>query len=78
VEVRLADWLPFSGRNPAPARVIDSDISTVTSVADKVLRVEAEQPWLMHLEAQAGPDADCRERLICEMACSATAMSCPY
>jgi hypothetical protein len=41
LETAPADWLAFLG-HPAPGRVrlIDADLSTVTTAADKVLLVE--------------------------------------
>jgi hypothetical protein len=37
--------------------VIDSDIATISGAADKVLRVGADPPYLLHLEFIAGHDA---------------------
>jgi len=39
------------------ARVIDSDTSTISGAADKVLRLEGPPPSILHLEFQSGPDA---------------------
>lgn len=44
---RPADW---------PTEVIDADIATVSGAADKVLRVSADPPYLLHLEFVAGHD----------------------
>jgi hypothetical protein len=63
IEDRLPDWLPLSGRPSASARVIDADVSTVTAAADKVLYVESNPPWIMHLEVQASRDAELPARL---------------
>jgi hypothetical protein len=52
-----ADWLPRLGLAPDPVRLIDADLSTVTTQADKVIRVEAVIPYLLHLELQARYDA---------------------
>src|SRR6266849_275681 len=57
VELGPADWTVFAGQPPAPARIIDADIATVSGAADKVLRVEAIPPYLLHLEFVAGHDA---------------------
>jgi predicted transposase YdaD len=45
------------GRPTGPTTVIDADVSTVSGAADKVLRVAAEPPYLLHLEFVAGHDA---------------------
>jgi len=57
VEVGPADWTVFAGQPAAPTRIIDADIATVSGAADKVLRVEANPPYLLHLEFVAGHDA---------------------
>ena len=64
VEGHPPDWLLFSGRTTqAPVEAIDSDLSTVTAAADKILRVHDPIPWLLHLELQAGHDPELVERL---------------
>jgi len=57
VEVGPGDWTVFAGQPAAPTRVIDADIATVSGAADKVLRVEAAPPYLLHLEFVSGHDA---------------------
>ncbi|MCY2966008.1 MAG: hypothetical protein NT069_20650 [Planctomycetota bacterium] len=58
------DWAQFVGVN-GPVSVIDADISTVTAAAaDKVLRVDEPDPWILHLEFQAGHDATLSRRLL--------------
>ena len=57
VEAGPDDWTVFAGQPPAPTRIIDADIATVSGAADKVLRVEATPPYIMHLEFVAGHDA---------------------
>lgn len=44
-------------------RVIDSDISTVTTSADKVLLIEGKKPWILHLEFQASKGAELSRRV---------------
>jgi hypothetical protein len=57
LETRLADWLPLSGRiTTAPVEIVNSDLSTVTAAADRVLRVQEKPPWLLHVELQTGRD----------------------
>ena len=64
LEVRLADWLSLCGRSTeAPVKIIDAEVSTVTAAADRVLRVEEEQPWLLHVELQSGRDPDLPSRV---------------
>ncbi len=57
VEVGPADWPALIDLPPAPARVIDADVATVSGAADKVIHVEAAEPFLLHLEFQAGHDS---------------------
>jgi hypothetical protein len=57
VEAAPEDWPVLVGLPRHPAEVIDTDIATVSGAADKVLRVGAEPPYLMHLEFVAGHDA---------------------
>jgi predicted transposase YdaD len=64
IETSPHDWLTLLGLGPeGDVRVIDADIATVTAAADKILRVEATPPWLLHLELQAGHDADLASRV---------------
>src|SRR5438309_512117 len=59
------DWARFVGvAESAPVTVIDADLSTVTAAADKVLRVDEPDPWLLHLEFQASYDAGLSQRLL--------------
>ncbi len=57
VETEPASWPALLGGPPGPTEVIDADIATVTGAADKVLRVSAAAPYLLHLEFVAGHDA---------------------
>jgi hypothetical protein len=58
VETAPESWLPVVGRPPAPVTVEDADLATVVSGAvDKVLRVDADPPYLLHLDFQAGHDS---------------------
>jgi hypothetical protein len=57
LETAPADWLSFLGHpTVAPVRLIDADLSTVTTQADKVFRIDEAYPWLLHLELQTGRD----------------------
>ena len=49
-----ADWLERLGIDPGgPVEVVDSDATTLTAAADKVLQVGGDRPFLVHLEPQA-------------------------
>ena len=56
VETEPESWPAFLGRPTGPTAVIDSDIATVSGAADKVLRVAATIPYLLHLEFVSGHD----------------------
>jgi predicted transposase YdaD len=56
VETEPESWPAWLGRPTGPTTVIDADIATVSGAADKVLRVAAEPPYLLHLEFVAGHD----------------------
>ena len=59
------DWARLVGfPESAPVTVIEADLSTVTAAADKVLRVDDPDPWLLHLEFQASYDARLSHRLL--------------
>ena len=58
VETAPESWLPLVGRPPARVTVEDADLATVVSGAvDKVLRVHADPPYLLHLDFQSGHDS---------------------
>jgi predicted transposase YdaD len=57
VETDPASWPALLGQPTRPTEVIDADIATVSGAADKVLRVAAEPPYLLHLEFVSGHDA---------------------
>jgi hypothetical protein len=66
IELDPAAWLEYlyiPVPDPGCVRVIDSDLSTITAEADKVLRVEDQSPWIAHVEFQANRDARLAERL---------------
>jgi hypothetical protein len=66
IELSPSSWLEYL-QIPRPAsgrvEVIDSDVSTVTAEADKVLWVEGETPWIVHVELQSSRDARLADRL---------------
>jgi hypothetical protein len=43
--------------------VLNADLTTITSEADKVLRIEGPEPWLVHVEFQASHDGTLPLRL---------------
>ena len=52
-----ADWARFLGvRTTEPVEVINADLATVTAEADKVFRIAAAIPWLLHQESQVTYD----------------------
>src|SRR5438128_6902982 len=57
VECGPADWPVLANLPTAPTRIIDADIATVSGAGDKVLRVDAKPPYLLHLEFLSGHDA---------------------
>lgn len=57
VETEPESWPALFGRPTGPTAVIDADIATVSGAADKVLRVSADPPYLLHVEFVAGHDA---------------------
>jgi predicted transposase YdaD len=57
LEASPPDWPALAGYPETRVDVIDADISTVSGVADKVLRVHGPPNWLLHLDFQAGPDS---------------------
>ncbi len=54
-----AAWLERFGIGPpGPAEVIDSDITTLTAAADKVIKVGGPEPYLVNLEFQSSHDKE--------------------
>lgn len=65
LEADPAGWLQYLGLGrPASATVIDADLATVTSEADKVIRAGGPSPWLGHLEFQSSRDSTLPDRLL--------------
>jgi hypothetical protein len=66
IEMGPAAWLRFLRifiTDPGRVRVIDSNPSTVTAEADKVLWVDEREPWIEHIELQAGRDLGLPDRV---------------
>lgn len=56
VEADPGGWPEVLGLPQAPLTVIDADVSAVGGSADKVLRVDSDPPYLLHLDFYAGHD----------------------
>jgi hypothetical protein len=65
IELGPVAWLRFLGvpiSDPSQVTVIDSNVSTITAEADKVLWIATPEPWIEHIELQASRDARLSER----------------
>jgi predicted transposase YdaD len=65
IDLGPAAWLEFLGipvPDPDQVDVIDSNVSTVTAEADKVIRIGGPQPRIVHAEILAGRDLTLQER----------------
>ncbi len=58
-------WLELLllGRDLGEVRVVDADLSTITSEADKILRIEEPSPWIVHVEFQSSYNKELPLRL---------------
>ena len=57
-------WLEILlGRRVESVRVLNVDLSTITTEADSVLSVDEAEPWLVHIEFQSSYDPDLPLRL---------------
>jgi predicted transposase YdaD len=66
IELDPVAWLKFlhiQVPDPGRVRVIDSDVSAITAEADKVLRIDDQPPWVVHVELQSRRDARMADRL---------------
>lgn len=54
VETHPEDWLALAGLPPQPVLIIDADLATVTTEADRVLRVGDPPVCLLHFEFESG------------------------
>lgn len=63
--LRLADWKPLFGVSAeVTVQPVDADLSHVAALADKVLRVEEDPPWILHPEPQAWRDDELDVRML--------------
>jgi predicted transposase YdaD len=61
-----AGWAAFLGiaRPPDRVKLIESELSTVTAAADKVIRIEDDPPWLLDVEFQSWRDPSAPRQLL--------------
>jgi predicted transposase YdaD len=64
VEAHPEDWIAFMNLPRGPVKVIDADLAAVTPAADKVIFVEAAEPYIAHLEFQASSDIEFDRRML--------------
>lgn len=66
IETDPAGWVAFLGFavDPSAVSLVDADVSTVTTDADKVIRVGRPSPWLLHLDIQARWEAAMDRRVL--------------
>jgi predicted transposase YdaD len=66
IETDPLGWVTFLGC-AAPewaVRLVDAELSTVTTESDKVIRVDVPSRWLLHIEIQSGSDASIERRVL--------------
>ena len=56
VEIGPRDWLTLLGLPATACEVIDADLSTVSTEADRLIRVLAPKAYIVHIEFQTGHD----------------------
>jgi predicted transposase YdaD len=56
VRFQPADWLALLGLPREPCELIDADLATVSTEADRLIQVHSSRPYLVHIEFQAGHD----------------------
>jgi predicted transposase YdaD len=65
IETYPGDWLaPLNLTASGPITVIDADLSTITTEADKIIRVDDPEPWLLHIDLQASWDGTLARRAL--------------
>jgi len=64
LEIDPQAWLELLlGRKVGEVRILNVDLSTITTEADSVLLVQEVEPWVVHLEFQSSYDRDLPLRL---------------
>ncbi|MBC8135950.1 MAG: hypothetical protein H8F28_08710, partial [Fibrella sp.] len=49
IELRPAEWVRFLGLPPGNVSLVDADLSTITSYADRIIRVDTDAgSYLVH------------------------------
>ena len=56
VRFQPEDWLALLGLPPEPCELVDADLATVSTEADRLIRVNSTKPYLVHIEFQSGHD----------------------
>jgi predicted transposase YdaD len=65
VETHPADWIAFARLPLGKAiDVVDGDVSSASAMADKVIRVMSQAPYIAHFEFQSASDPDLDERIL--------------
>ena len=65
LEIDPPAWLACAGLTPpGPVRVVDSDLSTITSEADTIFAAGDPAEYLAHVELQSGRDRTLPRRLL--------------
>ncbi len=65
IEMAPEDWLALCGHDvQSRVQVVDADLSTITTMADKVVKVDQPDPWMAHFEFQASYDGGIGLRLL--------------
>ncbi len=64
VESEPEAWLRYFGMEARGVEVMDADISTLTTAADKVLRAAEPTPFLVHFEFQSGDPTEVEARTL--------------
>lgn len=66
LEADPAGWAALLGivRPPSKVTITDSELSTVSAAADKVLRIEDDPPWILDVEFQSWSDTGAPRQLL--------------
>ncbi|GDX41279.1 hypothetical protein LBMAG21_15710 [Armatimonadota bacterium] len=64
IESHPLDWLRWIGLPIGTVDIIDADLSAIIAEADKLLRVNTEQPYIAHIEMQASYKPDMADRFM--------------
>src|SRR5438874_4746833 len=65
VEKYPRDWLEqFGLPTTAPVELLDADLSTITTQADRLILVRDAVPWVFHVELQSSRDSDLSPRTL--------------